>query len=130
PGRGCVQDPLDRVSMGVSGARTLAKMVRLRVRLIWPEVVAIQVCVLLAAIARGLDYLIPPHSEAGPIAAIERVMPVSAWGALFLLGGVLGLIGLRFDRFPLAAAGHVLLGAVYAGFAVGALCDVVARNPI
>lgn len=109
---------------------TLSSLVRLRVRLIWPEVVAIQFCVLIAALARGLDYLLPPHADARTLSVIEQVMPVWWWGILFILGAVLGLAGLVVDRYPVSFAGHAVLVAVYAGFTVGAMCDVATRSPI
>lgn len=110
--------------------RSWARVVRLRVRLIWPEVVVIQVCVLVAALLRGVDYLVPPLTGTGTLSVVERTMPLPAWGALFLAGGLLGLVGLRIDRWPLASIGHAILAAVYAVFAVGAFWEVLNRSPV
>ena len=108
----------------------LQSWVRLRVRLIWPEVVAVQACLLIAAMWRGADYLIPPAPASAALSVIERTAPMWAWGALFFAGGVIGLIGLRIDKWPLAAAGHVLCLAGYAAFAAGSIIEIVGRSPI
>ncbi|WP_411815481.1 hypothetical protein [Gordonia sp. SND2] len=108
----------------------LQRWVRLRVRLIWPEVVAVQVCLLFAAAWRGLDYLTPPDPASSALSVIEKTAPMTIWGILFLSGGLIGLIGLRFDRWPLAAAGHVLAIAGYGAFAVGSAIEVFGRSPV
>lgn len=108
----------------------LQRYVRLRVRLIWPEVVAVQVCLLLAALWRGADYLIPPAPSSSTLSVVESTAPLWVWGVAFLAGGALGLIGLRIDRWPLAAAGHVICLAGYAAFGVGAAIEIIGRSPI
>ena len=110
--------------------RSWARIVRLRVRLIWPEVVLIQVCVLIAALCRGLDYLAPPVGSTATLSVVERTMPLPAWGVMFVAGGLLGLAGLRVDRWPLTSFGHAVLAATYAGFAVGAYCEVLGRASV
>lgn len=114
----------------VPAARSWSRFVRLRVSLIWPEVVAIQVCVLVAAVLRGLDYLASPLGSTRGLSVIEQALPMPLWGWLFLLGGLLGLLGLVADGWPLSAVGHVVLASVYAGFAVGSLIEVLSRSPI
>ncbi|QWS68148.1 membrane protein [Gordonia phage VanLee] len=114
-------------------SRRISDVIRLRVSLIWPEVVAIQACVLFAAVFRGLDYLIPPDGNLRTLSVVERLVSVEVWGALFLIGGLMGLFGLVVRRPPLipfTSIAHVLLLAVYGGFAVGAFCDVIGRDPI
>lgn len=108
----------------------LQRWVRLRVRLIWPEVVAVQVCLLVAAIARGVDYALPPAPSAAVLSVIEHLAPMQVWGAWFLVSGLLGMIGLVVDRWPLASIGHILCLALYGGFAAGSLLDVLGRTPI
>lgn len=108
----------------------LQRWVKLRVRLIWPEVVAVQVCLLLAAVARGIDYIAPPAPQSSVLSVMERLAPMGLWGALFLTGGLIGLIGLAIDRWPLASVGHIICLALYGGFAVGSLLDVLGRTPI
>jgi hypothetical protein len=104
------------------------QFIRLRVRLIWPEVVAIQVCVMLAAILRGIDYLVPPAPATTVLSTIEKAAPVDLWGTLFVIGGMVGLVGLRITRWPLAALGHVILLACYAAFAMGSFVDMLSRS--
>ena len=108
----------------------LQRFVRLRVRLIWPEVVAVQACLFIAAITRGLDYASPPAPSSATLSVIERTAPMGAWGALFLAGGIVGIAGLRIDRWPLASMGHVLCLAGYGAFAVGSLIEVLGRSPV
>lgn len=103
----------------------MTRLIDLRVRLIWPEVAAIQICVLFAAIARGLDYLIPPGPSTNVLSTVEKAAPMGVWGLLFVVGGVVGLVGLKVDRWPLAGIGHVILLACYSSFAVGAMVDVL-----
>ncbi|MCC3311540.1 hypothetical protein [Nocardia africana] len=110
--------------------RSWARLVRLRVRLIWPEVVLIEVCVLVAALCRGIDYLGPPAGGTATLSVVERTMPLDAWAAMFIVGGTLGLVGLVGDRWPLTSFGHAVLAAAYAGFAVGAFCEVLGRSPV
>ena len=107
----------------------ISRLIRLRVRLIWPEVVAIQVAILLAAALRGLDYLLPPDTKTASttLSVIEKAAPLDVWSALFLVGGVLGLVGLRVTRWPLASIGHVILLATYAAFAVGSAFEIGSR---
>lgn len=108
----------------------LQRYVRLRVRLIWPEVVLVQVCLLTAAIWRGIDYLVPPDPTSSALSVVERTAPMWAWGALFMIGGIVGIVGLRVDTWPLAAIGHVLVLAGYAAFGVGSAIEVLGRTPI
>lgn len=108
----------------------MTRFVRLRVRLIYPEVVAIQAAILLAAVSRGLDYLLPPRGPLNTLSVIEKAMPIELWGALFLVGGLFGLVGLYVNRWPIAAVGHVILLATYAAFAVGAFLDVLGRDSL
>lgn len=115
------------------GVRRVSDVIHLRVSLIWPEVVAIQVCVLLAAVLRGLDYLIPPDGNTQTLSIIEKLVSIEVWGGLFLIGGVVGLLGLLLPRppiWPFASIGHVLLLAAYGGFAVGAFLEVFSRDPV
>lgn len=108
----------------------MSQWVQLRVRLIYPEVVVIQVAILLAAVSRGLDYLIPPDGPLNTLSVIERAMPVEWWGMVFITGGVIGLLGLCFDRWPIATIGHVILFATYSAFTVGAALDVLSRDSV
>lgn len=117
PGR---VDPSERVE----------RLIRLRVQLIWPEVAAFQIFWLVLAVGRGLDYLLPPAPRPGVLNVVEKLAPVTTWGAIFLAGGLLGLIGMRFTRWPLASVGHVICMACYGGCAVGALIDILQRSPI
>ncbi|QCG77035.1 membrane protein [Gordonia phage Ewald] len=114
-------------------ARRISDVIHLRVALIWPEVVAIQVCVLLAAVFRGLDYLIPPDGNKAALSVVERLVSIETCGVLFLVGGLVGLVGLVLPRPPLmpfTSIGHVLLLAAYGGLAVGAGFEVFGRDPI
>jgi len=111
-------------------ARRWSRIVKLRVSLIWPEVVAIQACVLVAAMLRGVDYLTRPLGSSRGLSVIEQAMPITVWGWFFLVGGAVGLLGLVSDRWPLSALGHACLACVYSGFAVGAFIEVFSRSPI
>lgn len=108
----------------------MARAIRLRVRLIWPEVAAIQICILTASVLRGFDYLIPPDGTLSTLSVIERLAPVEVWGALFLAGGSVGLVGLWITKWPLASLGHVICLGTYAAFAVGAFFEVFSRQPV
>ena len=102
-------------------------LIRLRVRLIWPEVVALQIAVLLAAILRGLDYIVPPDGNSAALSVVERAASLDLWGSLFIAGGVLGLVGMRVTRWPIASIGHVILLATYSAFAVGSAFEIGGR---
>ncbi|QBI97714.1 membrane protein [Gordonia phage Dogfish] len=114
-------------------SRRISDLIHLRVSLIWPEVVAIQACVLLAAVLRGLDYLIPPDGDTRTLSVVERIVSIETCGVLFLIGGLMGLLGLVLRRPPLipfTSIAHVILLATYGGFAVGAFFETFGRDPI
>lgn len=108
----------------------LDNYVQLRVSLIYPEVVFVQICVIIAALARALDYLIPPNPDIDVLSVVESAMPLPVWGGLMLLGGLLALLGLHWERFPWAFLGHTLLAAVYLAFTAGAFIEVMSRDTI
>lgn len=102
-------------------------LVRLRIQLIYPEVVVLQAGLFVAMLWRGLDYVSPPNEEVSSLTAVEQAAPFEAWGAVFLIVGVLGLAGLRWPRYPLTAVAHGTGVALYFAFGVGALVSVAQR---
>lgn len=106
---------------------TLPGLIRLRIQLVYPEVVFIQVGLFLVAIWRGLDYVSPPNESPETLTAVEQAAPFVVWGSIFLTVGIMGIAGLRWPRFPLTAAAHYLAVALYFAFGVGALVSILAR---
>lgn len=102
-------------------------LIRLRVQLIYPEVVFVQVGLFAAMIWRGLDYISPPNEEVATLTAVEAALPFTAWGTMFLLFGFMGLAGLRWPRYPLTAIAHGIAVALYFAFGVGAVVSVLDR---
>ena len=107
--------------------QSTAGLIRLRIQLVYPEVVLLQAGMFVAMVWRGLDYVTPPDEEISSQAAIEQAAPFPLWGALFLLAGVAGLLGLRLARWPLAVMAHALGVALYTAFAIGTLISIGMR---
>ncbi|WNY14837.1 hypothetical protein SEA_MOONTOWERMANIA_43 [Gordonia phage MoontowerMania] len=107
--------------------QSAAGLVRLRIQLVYPEVVLLQAGMFLTMIWRGLDYAIPPNDEPTTLSAIEQAAPFNVWGGLFLLGGVTGLLGLRYVRWPLTVFAHGLGVALYFAFSLGSLVSIIVR---
>ncbi|AXH44907.1 minor tail protein [Gordonia phage Bizzy] len=107
--------------------QSAAGLVRLRIQLVYPEVVLLQAGMFLTMIWRGLDYAIPPNDAPASLSAIEQAAPFNVWGGLFLLGGTAGLLGLRWVRWPLTVFAHGLAVALYFAFALGSLVSIIVR---
>lgn len=84
----------------------------------------------LVAFLRGLDYVIPPDSAATGLSLVERALPLAAWGWVWLVCGLVGLLGMWFGRYGVVAAAHGGLVGLYLAFGVGNLIDVLQRDPI
>ncbi|QPO17120.1 membrane protein [Gordonia phage Lilbeanie] len=102
-------------------------LIRLRIQLVYPEVVVIQACLFIAMVWRGLDYVSPPDEEVSTLTAVEQALPFTTWGTFFLLGGLLGLAGLHYPRWPLTAFAHYIAVTLYAGFSFGAFISILDR---
>lgn len=105
----------------------LSGPIRLRVSLIYPEIAMFQFGLFFAMVLRGLDYTTPPDEFPGALTVIEQVMPLHLWGALFVGCGALGILGLRWIRWPIAAVAHGGAVGLYAAFAVGSLLSILER---
>ena len=83
----------------------------------------VQVGFAVQAAARGMDYVLP--SPPGPtprvLTVVEASAPLWLWGAGFLLGAGLIVVGLSGGWRWLIVAGHASLGALYIGFGWGML---------
>ena len=102
-------------------------LVRLRIQLVYPEVVAVQAGLFVAMLWRGFDYVSPPDEEVKTLTAVEQALPFSAWGGLFLVAALAGLLGLRWVRWPLTALAHYLAVALYFSFGLGSLVSIMDR---
>jgi hypothetical protein len=53
-----------------------------------------QIVLLCLAVIWGTDYLITPNWAIAPsLTVVESAFPIPVWGAVFLFGGVMGLVG-------------------------------------
>lgn len=119
--------PHPEVQVWGKSARYLASWVRVKVQLVFPEIALLQIGAFLTVLFRGLDYVATPNSVATPstLNVVENALPLPAWGWCFCFSALLGLWGLHFHRFPVAAIAHGFCVALYSAFAFGAFCELV-----
>lgn len=82
----------------------------------------VQLIVLVQAALRGFDYLQPAPEQAS-LSAVERWVPLTWWGAAFLLVTTMALVGLAGRWAGPIMAGHALAGSLYVGVGVGILLE-------
>lgn len=87
-----------------------------------PGAVMLQTSAFLAALLRGIDYLVmPAGGGAGTLGLVEAALPFHAWGAAFFVAGVIGMIGQLLHRWPIAAVAHGSLVGLFLAFGMGQL---------
>lgn len=107
----------------------MAVLRRLRVELGTVAAALLQIGMLIVAVSRGADYIsLPASLSPESLTLVEKALPFDVWGWLFLLGGVVGLVGLVAPRAPITALAHALLCGLYLAFGVGALAQVADRG--
>ncbi|QFG10048.1 membrane protein [Mycobacterium phage IdentityCrisis] len=96
----------------------------------------VQLFVLTAAVVRGVDYLITPPGSSEVLNLIERAAPLWLWASVFIAFGLLGLagewwmsFGISTHRWIASYIAHAGLVALYLAVGLGALSDVLDRNP-
>lgn len=94
-----------------------------------------QLYILVAAIVRGVDYLIRPQGGTPALSWIESAIPLHIWGGAFITCGLLGLAGEAWmqwgkseNRWLASWTAHVCLVALYLTFAVSALIPVMQQR--
>lgn len=100
-----------------------------------------QIYLLVAAVARGIDYITRSLwlSSGSPqnwsLDIVERSAPLSVWGAALIFIGVAGLLGELLCQWrgvkrgiEIAWAAHVLLTAIYVGFGAAAIVPAIAQG--
>ncbi|RAV34937.1 hypothetical protein [Corynebacterium heidelbergense] len=66
------------------------------------------------AVIRGFDYLLGDRTTTtSALAVAEEALPLPVWGAIFIVGGSLVLVGLRVRRAGWIVSGSVWLFAAY-----------------
>lgn len=89
----------------------------------------IEKLILLQAAFRGLDYiLLPPGTPIATLSVIERALPITLWGWLFLGSALVAYAGMWWKQSPSAAIGHMGLGIIYGIFAIGSITEVTLRD--
>lgn len=89
----------------------------------------IQAGVALAAVSRGVDYVVLPDSvEVDNMSVVEAALGFDAWGLFFAFAGVLVLVGMVTPRWPVAGIAHGVLVGLYTAFGVGGLATIVAQG--
>lgn len=78
---------------------------------------------------RGIDYLLGDRDDTtNSLTVAEQALPLWAWGALFLTGGLLALCGMWCRRAEPIVVGGVVLMAAYAAMAWGLMLKMVQRG--
>jgi hypothetical protein len=91
----------------------------------------LQVTLLVQALSRGLDYMtLPDDVSVATLSVIERAVPIWLSGWMFAGAALLGLAGLVLPRWPVTTSSHAVIATFYAMFAVGALVEVLQRDPV
>jgi hypothetical protein len=80
-----------------------------------PGLLAIQLCFLLQAAFRGLDYIGGVHAGDPIQRAVEGAAPYPVWGGLFYGLALLVLLGVAARRPGLMILGHLAFSALYLG---------------
>jgi hypothetical protein len=80
-----------------------------------PGLLAVQLCFLLQAAFRGLDYLGGVRAGDPIQRAVEAAAPYPVWGGLFYGLALLVLIGVAARRPALMVLGHLAFAALYLG---------------
>lgn len=102
------------------------RMVLLPTTIDRPAATILQMCALLAAVSRGLDYLaMPDYVEVRSLGFVEAALPFAVWGGLFLAAGLIGVGGLMLRQFPIAATAHGALSGLYLAFGAGQLLYIL-----
>lgn len=83
------------------------------------ETSVVHTLALATAAVRGVDYLFPAEAPASALGLIERAAPLWVWGALFIVGAVIVVVGLLADSLPSVFLGHVGLASLYAAIGFG-----------
>lgn len=84
------------------------------------------------AFIRAFDYATPPPWDGDPrvtpgLAVVEAAAPMSLWIAVLAVGGGLLLSSAWLEIHRGIWAGHLILGAVYAGLAVGFTAEYITQ---
>lgn len=67
----------------------------------------------------GLDYSLPGVENAHSLSKVEQAMPMGAWGALCLIGGIATMLGFYGRWRRLTIAGLWVAGWTFTAIAVG-----------
>lgn len=97
---------------------------------------AVQLFVLAVAVVRGVDYLLTPSGSSVLLNTAERAAPLWLWAIAFMTAGAVGLAGEWWMSFGISHArwvtsfiAHAVLAGLYGAVALGALMDVMEREP-
>lgn len=97
----------------------------------------VQLFVLAVAVARGLDYLVSPSGSSALLNTVERAAPLWSWAIAFMAAGAVGLAGewwMSFGtsqwRWAASFGAHAVLAGLYVSVALGALIDLMEREPL
>lgn len=97
----------------------------------------VQLYLLAAAVVRGVDYLLTPSGSSAVFNTAEQAMPLWVWACAFMTFGAIGLAGewwMSFGVSPIRWLGsylaHAALAGLYSAVGVGALIDVLERDPL
>ncbi|QGJ92024.1 hypothetical protein SEA_KEELAN_60 [Gordonia phage Keelan] len=103
--------------------------VALRIRLIWPELALLQAFLFLVAVTRGLDYIAhKPANASQTLNVIEATLPYWAWGLIYLIPGLIGIVGMLQSHWPVRTFAHVVLMGAYGAFAVGVILALIENS--
>ena len=85
------------------------------------NIAVITIFLAFVAINRGWDYLTPPETEraAVQLQVIEMMVPITVWGAAFIVAGVILLVGAIWKIHGAVWLGHSLCWMLYTVLAVG-----------
>ncbi len=104
-------------------------LARLRVAIEEGAASTLQLCVLLAAVSRGLDYIsLPVEQYPASLSVVEGLLPFHVWGWIFVAAGMVGIVGMFTPKVPLAALAHAVFVGLYLAFAAGVLGEVWNRE--
>ena len=121
----------DLIPVWSAFGRSLNRWVCVKVQLVFPEIALLQIGAFGVVVSRGIDYInLPAHAAPTSLTEVERALSFEVWGWIFVAVGLLGLVGLHLDKWPVAAVAHGFGFALYLAFSAGSFIELFTQDDV